>query len=683
MFGDPTAKSESLTKALEHLKDIAEPQLKYTAQMAASLRNIESALVGVSGQIIRSGGRLTGANFAGGETFSRAVGFSDKVLQRTASGTLDRMFLGGVVSNMANRLSKAIFGSTKTTLQDAGIQFGAGSLQNILAGGIGASGYESTQTVKKKLFGLSKETSYATSSFGLDPNLTNQFTNVIKDVYASITSANDALGISAEATKTKLAGFSVELGRISLKGLNSTQIQEQLTAVFGAFSDRLATAATESVSEFQKAGEGYFETLVRVASETELAQSMMDKLGLSMISYKDITYKQSNVVDELVRQSILAVEGLTGIGEVVNGLTGDAAEIAETYTALLSVRYALQAFGSASMAVSASMIAGAGDLDTLAQGAADYTENFLSESERLTKSTSDMARQFARLGVTLPDSNEAFKALLLGIDGSTEAGQKLYGSVLALSGSFAELSSSAESFDTSKVEMQLAILKAQGKDEQALAIERERILKATDPMLKALQQEVWATEDAAKATQTLTESLNKLNDAGKQISDYLDSLSGQTGAGGLAVSRGTYLSTLSGAKTNDLGALGKITGTASAYLKDAENFSRTSAEYLATVAQVRSELANLEAVKSYKSSLDGSHASGLDYVPFDGYVAQLHKGERVETAAQARQKDEMLAELQAMRVESRAIQTAQATNSLLMRKILDKWDQDGMPAVRT
>ena len=34
--------------------------------------------------------------------------------------------------------------------------------------------------------------------------------------------------------------------------------------------------------------------------------------------------------------------------------------------------------------------------------------------------------------------------------------------------------------------------------------------------------------------------------------------------------------------------------------------------------------------------LDGSHAGGLDYVPFDGYVAELHKGERVLTADQAR-----------------------------------------------
>ena len=36
------------------------------------------------------------------------------------------------------------------------------------------------------------------------------------------------------------------------------------------------------------------------------------------------------------------------------------------------------------------------------------------------------------------------------------------------------------------------------------------------------------------------------------------------------------------------------------------------------------------------SGVDGSHAGGLNYVPFDGYIAELHKGERVLTANEAR-----------------------------------------------
>lgn len=39
---------------------------------------------------------------------------------------------------------------------------------------------------------------------------------------------------------------------------------------------------------------------------------------------------------------------------------------------------------------------------------------------------------------------------------------------------------------------------------------------------------------------------------------------------------------------------------------------------------------------SIKLNTDGSHRSGLDYVPYDGYIAELHKGERVLTASEAR-----------------------------------------------
>lgn len=37
----------------------------------------------------------------------------------------------------------------------------------------------------------------------------------------------------------------------------------------------------------------------------------------------------------------------------------------------------------------------------------------------------------------------------------------------------------------------------------------------------------------------------------------------------------------------------------------------------------------------YGGKTDGSHAGGLSYVPFDGYIAELHQGEQVLTAAEA------------------------------------------------
>ena len=40
-----------------------------------------------------------------------------------------------------------------------------------------------------------------------------------------------------------------------------------------------------------------------------------------------------------------------------------------------------------------------------------------------------------------------------------------------------------------------------------------------------------------------------------------------------------------------------------------------------------------------KMRANGSHATGLEYVPFDGYRAILHKGERVLTAEQAKEAD--------------------------------------------
>lgn len=44
----------------------------------------------------------------------------------------------------------------------------------------------------------------------------------------------------------------------------------------------------------------------------------------------------------------------------------------------------------------------------------------------------------------------------------------------------------------------------------------------------------------------------------------------------------------------------------------------------------------LNIFNSTKAQMDGSHYNGLDFVPFDGYVARLHKGERILTAEENR-----------------------------------------------
>lgn len=56
----------------------------------------------------------------------------------------------------------------------------------------------------------------------------------------------------------------------------------------------------------------------------------------------------------------------------------------------------------------------------------------------------------------------------------------------------------------------------------------------------------------------------------------------------------------------------------------------------AIIDKLKSKMANLIPKDNPISNMfSGSHASGLEYVPYDGYIAQLHKGERVLTKNEA------------------------------------------------
>jgi hypothetical protein len=52
------------------------------------------------------------------------------------------------------------------------------------------------------------------------------------------------------------------------------------------------------------------------------------------------------------------------------------------------------------------------------------------------------------------------------------------------------------------------------------------------------------------------------------------------------------------------------------------------------VARMNSGLNQIKSTANSRS-IDGSNADGLYYVPFDGYISELHKGEAVLTATEA------------------------------------------------
>ena len=81
-------------------------------------------------------------------------------------------------------------------------------------------------------------------------------------------------------------------------------------------------------------------------------------------------------------------------------------------------------------------------------------------------------------------------------------------------------------------------------------------------------------------------------------------------------------------------------------------------------------------------SVDGSHRDGLDMVPYDGYVAELHAGERVQTAEQARASDSVADEMSGLRQSIEDVMIAVARNTSKLYRLNDRWDKNGLPPVR-
>lgn len=586
VLGDSKAKSDGLERALTHAQAYENKDLEYGNAMVRSLKSIDDQIGAVAAALARS--------FAAGGML----------------GT-DGLNLGK--SGSAPTLSNLGFSkSTTRTLQDQGVQFAAATLGDILAGGLSGSTYQQVlETTKKKAFGIttSNKSKVVTETGALDADFLDQVTRLIGSLGTGVSEAAKAL--KATGVEAALASFKVDLGKLSFKDMTGTQIQEALNAIFGKLGDDMAKAAVPAIAEFQKVGEGAFETLVRVA-------------------------RQYEVID----------------------------------TTLTSVGMTFGAVGVASLAARERLVDLVGGLDNLTDQTAFFAEHFLTENDRLKPVQDSVEAELERLGQPADLSRQGFKDLVLKQDVSTEDGAKLYAALMALAPAFDKVATAAEAAKAAiadkkssiqdqidalvlspaeqlaksrKAEMEAVkaldaslaplletlwktqdaaeaaklatdrsnmfadLLEAQGRSEEAKALRRANALAAVkDPVQQDYQQRIWAAEDAAAkvsaARDVLTQAYQREHDAlqatkdkfaelSKSLRAFSASLSGVIAGADLAsryrTTRQTFLTTASLARMGDSDAMGRLQSEGEAFTAASRDYVATSLDYLRDVGLVR------------------------------------------------------------------------------------------------
>jgi hypothetical protein len=573
VLGDSEAKSESIKRAIDALKEVDTLTNTYARQMAASLRSIDSQIGNVASLVTRAGNIDASAGVDQGFK-TNAIGSVLKAVVPLFGG-----FIG------------SLFG-TKTTVVGSGLFGGPQSLGSILNGGFDASYYSDVQK-KKKFLGLTTSTKYRTEFAGADPTLENQFTLILRSFSDAIAASAGPLGLATGDVQARLQSFVVSIGKIDLKDLTGEEIQEKLSAIFGAAADQMAAAAIPGLDRFQKVGEGAFETLVRVASTVEAVTNSLGMLGTATAAL-----------------GIDAKMGLADQFDTIGDLTG---------------------------AVSA------------------YFDRFYSKQEQAAAQTSQLNRVFSSLGLTIPASLAAFRQLVEAQNLTTEAGRATYATLLQLAPAFADLqqamdgAKSAADILSERTDLERKLLEVQGNTAALRALDLAKL----DASNRGLQQQIWALQDAQEAAKAADELRKAWGDIGKSIMDEVKRIRGLTdpaGGTGFASLMGQFNASTSAARAGDQDAAKLLPGLSQAVLKAAADAATSRQELDRVQAQIASSLeATFAAISAYAGTANPTATA-------DALLAAMSASQG-NASATTTANDNMASELAALRQELASMRT--------------------------
>lgn len=429
-----------------------------------------------------------------------------------------------------------LFGSSTTReLYDAGIDLAARTVGDIVAQGINGSTYQIVQQVRRTSGFLGIGGGTRTSYQTTTGALDGDITAAIVDVIASLRAGliEGADQLGIAGAQALLDSFQVNIGRVSFAGMTGEEIERQLNAIFSRVGDEMASQLYPQLAEMQQIGEGAFETFMRVA-------------------------RQYQVVD----------------------------------TALASIGRTFGAVGLGSVQARDSLIQLFGTMDEFVERTTFFAEKFLTEQERLAPVQAAVSAELARLGMSQIATMEQFKAVVLSLDLTSASGRETYAALMALAPAFAALHQSANEVLSERVDLERRILELQGNT----AALRARDLALLDPSNRALQQQIWAIEDAQEAVRAAEQLRDAWSSVGDGIMEEVRRIRGLTGsesAGGFASAQGQFNAAVAAAQAGDIDAARSLPGLSQALLRAAEQQATSRQELDRIRAQTAATLEQL------------------------------------------------------------------------------------------
>ncbi|PLY41154.1 hypothetical protein CSZ94_17135 [Janthinobacterium sp. ROICE36] len=669
ILGDSSAKSESIAHSLAIMEKNSGLGLVHTISMDASLKQMVAGIGNLGNLLARLGvtaegggaaaGVQTGTKVLGG-TLGTVAGVAAGGIGGAALGTylgMGMAAIGGPLGLAVGAVLGAVLGgvvsklfNTSTSIKDQGITGKAMSLGNVDALGFTAQAYADVNT-KKKAFGISYSDKDSTRTSALSEEMNQQFSMIISSMGNTIRSAADALGMGGDVFNAKLNTFVVDLGKISLKGLTGEEQQKALETAFSKMGDDMAKFGVGGLQQYQAVGEGYLETLVRVTNDYMQVSDVLAVLGKS--------FSTTGLGAVALSEGLIAATG--GLDKLTSGTS-----------------YFVQNFLSE------------------AEQMAPITKSVQQAMAALGQSGVTTSEQFKAL-VLAQDLNtaagQAMYAQLIAIAEPFKKAADYAAELAAATGEFAAVAKTASEIASEHRDLQQQLNELTKSETELLAIQRSSIAavnRALFDQVQAAKAVVSAKDALAKAYETESTAAKAALDKSKSWVTTLNGLNASMALGNQSIltpeqkyaeARAQFEKTLAAANAGDTTAQSGLSAAEQAFLTASQVVNASDARYAADYArvvaannealkwasaQVDVQQASLDALKAQVSGLitindsvltvaqaianlqaamgtatglgvqfDGSHAGGLANVPFDGYAAELHRGEVVVDAQAA------------------------------------------------